>query len=247
MTVTEDTELRSGPSLDDIREWGRQNGYDVPATGRLPKGLRPAYNEAHGMEPRATAVHGETVEERAPQIKRESLTERVRGAVTRTSKPAPRGKAKIKKPRAPIEGVVEFLWGVMADMAKPINPSVSRVLTLQAPVAGMVLEENMRGKIVDRVLQPFARAEEGAKVWGALFGPPALVALITKYPGTADKAIPQLRKSLQWWLDVAGPQIEKKIKQEEEFEAVYGQRVDEMIVSFFPDWTFVDDTNPNAG
>lgn len=233
MTIT-DAELRSGPSLDDIREWGRRNGYeDTPEKGRLPKGLRAAFNEAHGME-RVTASHADTVAERAPQIKKEGLADRVRGAVTRTKTPA-RGKARVKKPRVSIEGTVDFIWGVMADMAKPINTPVSKVLKLQAPVAGMVLEENMKGKMVDKVLQPFARMEEGGKVWGALMGPPMLVALISKYPQTAPKAIPVLQKSLAWWLDVAGPQIEEKQRREEEFAEVYGEKVDAMILSFFPE------------
>jgi hypothetical protein len=245
MTMT-DVELRSGPSLDDIREWGRQNGFDnVPESGRLPKGLRAAFNDAHGMEPRATAVHAETVSERAPQIKRETLTDRVRGAVTRTKKPA-RGRVKVKKPRVSIETTVEFIWGVMADIAKPVNTPVSKVLKLQAPVAGMVLEENMKNKMVDRVLQPFARMEEGGKVWGALMGPPMLVALISKYPQTAPKAIPVLQKSLAWWLDVAGPQIEEKQRREEEFTTVYGEKVDAMILSFFPElFVIEDDVQPN--
>ena len=33
-----------------IRAWAEENGFDVPAYGRLPKTVQRAYDEAHGIE-----------------------------------------------------------------------------------------------------------------------------------------------------------------------------------------------------
>lgn len=37
----------SGPSSKDVREWARQNGYDVPDRGRVAADIREAYDAAH--------------------------------------------------------------------------------------------------------------------------------------------------------------------------------------------------------
>ncbi|MUU73430.1 Lsr2 family protein [Pseudarthrobacter sp. GA104] len=33
-----------------IREWGRQNNFEVPPYGRIPKKVQKAYDEAHNIE-----------------------------------------------------------------------------------------------------------------------------------------------------------------------------------------------------
>jgi Lsr2 len=37
----------SGPSAREVREWARENGYDVPDRGRVSADVREAYNAAH--------------------------------------------------------------------------------------------------------------------------------------------------------------------------------------------------------
>lgn len=36
-----------GPSAAEVREWALANGHDVPARGRIPAGVREAYNAVH--------------------------------------------------------------------------------------------------------------------------------------------------------------------------------------------------------
>ena len=36
-----------GPTAAEIREWGRSNGYDVPERGRIPGGVRDAFDAAN--------------------------------------------------------------------------------------------------------------------------------------------------------------------------------------------------------
>lgn len=38
---------QSGPSAKEIREWARQNGWDVPERGRVSAEVRQAYEAAH--------------------------------------------------------------------------------------------------------------------------------------------------------------------------------------------------------
>ncbi|MGB3764491.1 MAG: Lsr2 family protein [Ornithinimicrobium sp.] len=38
------TNSRSGPPASEIREWARSTGYDVPATGRIPRNIREAFD-----------------------------------------------------------------------------------------------------------------------------------------------------------------------------------------------------------
>ncbi|MFB7919289.1 Lsr2 family protein [Streptomyces sp. NPDC056061] len=35
---------------EEIRAWGRENDFDVPEFGRIPKVLQKAYDEAHGIK-----------------------------------------------------------------------------------------------------------------------------------------------------------------------------------------------------
>lgn len=41
------TTTPSGPSAKEVREWARQNGWDVPARGRVSAEVRQAYDAAH--------------------------------------------------------------------------------------------------------------------------------------------------------------------------------------------------------
>lgn len=36
-----------GPSASEVREWALANGHDVPARGRIPAGVRDAYDAVH--------------------------------------------------------------------------------------------------------------------------------------------------------------------------------------------------------
>jgi hypothetical protein len=233
-------ELRHGPTLDDIREWGRQQGEEVPERGRLPKGLRARFNEAHGLDtPRV--VHAvppediERVEETAPAVPVDkSPIQKVKSVFGRGKSPVSRSAVrKSRKPRVSTENVVSFLWGGFASVVKPFSVPASRAFAMEAPIAGMVLDETIKGTFTDRILQPLARAEAQGKVWGALLAPPLIVAAIDKRPDKAEYLLPMLRQSLAWHIEVAGPKMEEKMKREQEFEAKYGASVDQMIAMIF--------------
>ena len=38
---------QSGPTAAELREWGKQNGYDIPDRGRIPAAVREAFEAAN--------------------------------------------------------------------------------------------------------------------------------------------------------------------------------------------------------
>lgn len=256
-------------SIDEIRTWGMDNGWAevIQPEGRLPTGLRAAYDAretiSHGAVktdwPAAPLVtepfqHNgqaydlppvgdpEQMDERAPQLPKatpvRSLVERVKQAAP-GKKTTTRGK-KPSKPRVPVDRLISKVWQGLAQMMQPINLPVARVLDVQAPVAGLLLEDIVRNTVVDRVLQPVARIEQGGEMAFALIGPPLLVAAIQAKPEMHVFLVPMLKESLRTWIDVAGPKLEEISKRDEAFQEKYGTRIDDMISMFFapsPDQT----------
>lgn len=200
-------------------------------------------------------VEGSRVEEVAPKIPEPTISERVKDVSDRVrglpdsirgraglGKRAPRSKAP-RGPRQSVDRLIGTLWGVAARVMQPVSWPVANVLHAQAPVAGMVLEDVVRGTVVDTVLQPFAKIGKGGEVVMALIGPPLLVGLISAKPETAPVAIPLLKESLRMWLDVAGPKLIEHAEREKKFQEEYGSTIDEMISMFFtpPTGVFSDD------
>jgi hypothetical protein len=224
-------ELRQTPTVDDIREWGRQNGYDVPDSGRLPKGLRSDFNKQNGFTPMTSETR---LQEQPPNVEVEHTpAQRIRGAISRRSKAPTTTSRKPKQPRVSTENVISGFWSLMSLVVKPISLPAAKAFAMEAPVAGMILDDQIRGTFTDRVLQPLARAESQGKTFGALMAPPLLVMAIDKYPARAEMLLPMLRKSLVWHIQVAGPKIEQLLEDEREFEEKYGQDINTMIMSFF--------------
>lgn len=74
--------------------------------------------------------------------------------------------------RTDLSEFAEDTWRDLALLAGGIMPPVSRVLTIQAPYAGVVFDEAIRGlPIVDAVLQPVARASVSLRALNGLLGP----------------------------------------------------------------------------
>jgi len=203
----------------------------VTAPGELPaEGKRPA--EAPGAAPA----------EVRPARPRTTLAARLRGRQAGAGqggrgrgKPKPR--ARPARPRVSVAGVVEWGWGILARAAQPVSVPLSRCLAMQAPVAGLVLEDVVRGTVVDRVLQPLARGQEQLQSVGALVLLPAAVAGLHAAEGLPEAArevrraflIPVAREGAAMWVRVAGPKIRERLEQEAEKGPVY-QQADELLV-----------------
>lgn len=161
-----------------------------------------------------------------------------------------RRKSKAKKPRVSVEDVIAGGWRIMARVARPVPP-LQRTLKVQAPVAGLLLEDAIKGTMVDKLLQPLARAQVQGKVIAALAGPPVLVTVISMHLAQCQQAgadpnpvfmsatSEMLRESLIIWMDVAGPKFEAALARERAFEQHYGQDVDA-----FMSWLFTPPPDP---
>lgn len=241
-------------TIEELRSWGKDNGWDVPDEGRLPTGLRAAFDSQDKPAPKL-ATNGKVVtapfehngeryelppieddtEETAPQLPKNRP---VRSLVDKVKAAAPSKGPRARKPskaRVSVDRLVSGGWRMLAQLARPINLPVARVLDVQAPVAGMILEDIVRNTVVDRLMQPFARVANGGEVAFALMGPPLLVAALQAKPEMATVLVPMLKESLRTWIDVAGPRLEEIAKKDAAFEAEYGTRIDDMIGMFFAD------------
>jgi hypothetical protein len=158
-------------------------------------------------------------------------------------KPAPKGKGKTV-PRVSTEDLLGAVWRGAAKLMTPLPP-LQRTLRMQAPVAGMLMDDVVQGTIVDPLLQPLARLANQGKAVQALVGPPVFVSAICVHQMQAAQnqtepnpffmaiASEGLRSSLMAWMDVAGPKFDAAMEHEAEFEAKYGRRVDDMIALIF--------------
>jgi len=160
-------------------------------------------------------------------------------------KPAGKGKGK-KKARVSTEDLLGSVWRAGAKLATPLPP-LQRTLRMQAPVAGMLLEDAVRDTMIDPLLQPLARMAEAGKTVAALAGPPAFVTAISvhaaqraaldppqpPHPLFMSVATEGLRSCLMTWCEIAGPKFEIALAREREFEEKFGQSVDGMIQLIF--------------
>jgi hypothetical protein len=253
--------------MTDIREWANANGYTIGAKGRIPDIIQHAYDAAH---PGAGGAAGPDYPDddfdsafAAPETPYtgpgdppgdddtgETPPRRPRGG-KKASRPSwlPGGGKKKpgrKAPRISVEDLLGAAWRGAAKLASPLPP-LQRTLRLQAPVAGLLLEDAVKGTAIDTVLQPLARLASQGKTIQALAGPPAFVtAIMAHHVQRAGMEPPQephpvfmalategLRSSLMAWMDIAGPKFDVAMAREKEFEEKYGQSVDDTIALIF--------------
>jgi hypothetical protein len=109
-----------------------------------------------------------------------------------------------------------------------------RMMALQAPLVGGIVEDQLKGSLADQLLQPLARASAKGEALFSLLGPPAIVATLTVRPEAARVLMPLLRVALEGWADIAGPQMVKlKAKAERRARTLEGMSVDEIIAALF--------------
>jgi len=265
----------------DKRAWLIDQGYEVKDRGKLPAELEAAYAAAHpGANGDSSADYpagmsdsdfdAVTAGADIPAGLLDDLDDQAaesaprrparRAAVpARKSWPWSRGQGKngrgrsrgrARKPRVSVEDLICGGWRIMARMARPVPP-LARTLRVQAPVAGLLLDDAVKDSVLDRMLQPLARAQVQGKVVAALAGPPVLVTVISMHlaqaqaagtdpnPVFMNAASEMLRESLIIWMDVAGPKFEAALARERAFEEHYGQEVDA-----FMGWLFAPPPDP---
>lgn len=146
---------------------------------------------------------------------------------------------KKKLPRVSTDGLFAAIWRGVAGMATPLPP-LQRTLRIQAPVAGVIVDGIVRDTVIDPLIQPLARLAGAGKAASALVGPPVFVTAITVY-GQSCAARGELPNPLIWqgldegltqslaaWFEVAGPEFERVLQRERDFEEKHGKTIQAM-------------------
>lgn len=240
----------SEPTAAEIREWAKRTdwrgpgGEPVADRGKLPPGIRQDY-ELYAMtkdpEPDGPDYdEGVTEADFPPDPPEETRPRPVRPpkktdaflARVWGQKRKP-GRAKPKRPRMPADKLISGVWRIGARVLAPVDVPVARVLQTQAPVAGVLLDPIIKETLLDRVLQPLARIEEGGEVVFALAGPPVLVGLLHRFPQAADILVPALEEAVVTWMTIAGPALVEAEKKKAEFREQYGADVEDLVKLWF--------------
>jgi hypothetical protein len=115
-----------------------------------------------------------TGRERRPRQVKAAAPRGIRERVFGGRKPAPRH---ARGPRVSLSDWAEETWSDLAWLAQPIPP-LAKILTIQAPYAGVVFDEQVKGTVLDNALQPVAKYSGKWRALNGLAGPPVYVGLI---------------------------------------------------------------------
>ena len=215
---------------DEARAILREHGEEPPQRGRLGPQWKARAGELRQGPPAADSYDGGTSEADfvstaaeppadEPAIPAERKPRKVRAARPslrdRLKAPAKDKTAKRKHPRVPVDRLISRAWDMMGGLAARVDVPLGRCLQMQAPVAGLIMEDIVKGTFADRAIQPIARAEEKAEKGLALIGPPLCVVgleMAQQLPDDQRKtreAIlwPLLVESMVLWDRIAGDKI----------------------------------------
>ena len=175
-------------ALQEVYDAAHPHGGDGAAGGAYPEesalnrgvGAGPAYDggvtEAdfpaapESGEPHAPGTAGPDSERRPRRVgatrKQQAKTfrQRIWGGGSGAKRPAK------KHPRMSLKGLIEDTWMDAAWTFQGLPP-IEKVLYLQAPLAGQLLEDTVRDTAADKMLQPIARADRTFKAFEALTAP----------------------------------------------------------------------------
>lgn len=188
----------------EVRAWAREQGLEVNARGAIPADILAQYDarDTGGDDlfddpgdntgvteadfppaPEGDLFTGETAappkRERKPRAVRPPRPKAGKGWKNLWGTAAAKTKAR-PGTRTDLSEFAEDTWRDLALLSAGIMPPVSRVLTIQAPYAGVVFDEAVRGiPVVDAVLQPVARMSVSLRALNGLLGPAFFTAAIT--------------------------------------------------------------------
>jgi hypothetical protein len=111
--------------------------------------------------------------------------------------------------------------GRAARMLGAVNPAMSRALAFSAPATGQAIDEVVAGTIVDRVVQPFAKAADKWDRLGGVLSFPILFAVVSAKPDLLPMLEDDLREATIDVLIASIPTlIKKKAREKQAFDAL---------------------------
>jgi hypothetical protein len=223
-----------------------------PAAGPAPAdGDYPPVTDADFPPPASDqgAKHEPGAGEQRPRTVRPSASRRGGGGpgrftdrIFRRESPDGKKKPRPRHARVDLGDFAEETWLDLAWLAQPIPP-LAKVFTIQAPYAGVVLDEQVKGTIVDAALQPVARYSGVYRALNGLLGPPVCVLAICaqgkRDPATGELDLPtqmmfgMLKYSLLQMAKVSDLKADE-ISQRTEDMAGRMAVVDQIIRDLFP-------------
>lgn len=201
--------------------------------------------------------HGEPIAEARPRVRtgrKGSAARRFADRVKASGKKQGKGPGR-PRARVPVDRLISRGWGMGARLVAPVSQATARTLMLQAPVAGLVLEDTVKGTAADTVLQVAARAEDAGERVFALAGPPLIVMAIERAQGLEEPArtmrlailVPMLEEALSMWVRIAGDKMDTAAARMAETQAT-SEEVQKLIALIFPQAEVVpDDDDVMAG
>ena len=254
----------------EIRAWALGDGREVSAKGKVSNAVRDAYNAAHngGAAPAPDYPDGMTdadfdvaeadepdmadMDEAAPRPVTPKVTPRSVPATLRKrfGRGSNSGKRKGKaQPRISTAELIGSAWRIGAKIAQPLPP-MYRTLRLQSVIAGPLLDDAVKGTMVDPFLQPLARLSRAGETVSALLGPNLAIGAMAWHlqqtEGQPNPVIMQacqemLRHGLIAMMHVGGEAFAAQLAKDQEDEERYGGDVD-MIMA----WILAEPADPAA-
>jgi hypothetical protein len=220
----------------DIRVWARAQGLEIASKGKIPDAIRERW-DARDREDGLPAApdHDGYLDATQPEPQSELPPETQQPWWKRPRQPKP-GPSQPAKRRVSIADVVSQAWGFGAMMLGKNSQTLpmARVLQMQAPVAGVLVNDMAKDTVVDRLLQPVARMGQSGQKAVALFGPPVLVGAIMQKPQLYPVLKPALAMSLMTWIEISEPAMRKAEKRAKEFAEKFGEiDIDGIIDALF--------------
>ena len=130
-------------------------------------------------------------------------------------------------------------WGFVggAAMRSRRYYPVGNCLVWQAPLAGEMVDEALKGSPVDKaVLQPIVRARARFDLIGAVAGPPLIVLAIIQQPNRVNVLMPVLRQAIDGALPYMVPAMKKAEKR-------WAEKLN-AIKELYPDLEIPEGTDP---
>lgn len=261
-------------SSQDIRRWAADNGYQLAPKGPPTRAVREAYQLAHGpatSDNDTTDVPADTTaerppldsdpsqqvtddpppptssptppptsdNERPPVLRRPTWRERMRARHDMGGRP--------RQPRASQEKLAGGLWGLLGRyLERQGLVPTGRLLRMQAPVVGAVIDSEIRGTTPDRLLQPVARFVNKGSAIGSLLALPVMVQVVCMADdpqATYMDLENEMIDAVYDYLEIAGPELEKRRKRiERRVKQSGGEDARQLLATIFagfnvgPNW-----------
>jgi hypothetical protein len=260
-------------SASDVRAWARANGIEVNDKGAISGAVSEAYRAAHngdtmhapgvpdyppGMDDSdfdlAEAELPDDVDDTAEVAPRRVASPK-RGTSGTTlpklsdrfrrgkSAARPKGRAKPKRPRTSTAEMIGSAWRIAAKVAQPLPP-MYRTLRLQSVIAGPLLDDAVKGTMVDPILQPLARMSQAGQTVSALVAPNLAIGAMAYHlhqtSGEPNPVVMQacqemLRYGLMAMMRVGGEAFAVQLAKDKADEEQFGTSVDELMAMILAD------------